>query len=57
MAKQQRLIDAVSYDDLESSHENNFTQLNLTRVERYLNGPTAVVHQQNSGKQININRR
>nr|CAG4642444.1 EOG090X04EN [Evadne anonyx] len=46
--KRQRLIDAVSYDDLESSHENNFTQLNLSRVERYLNGPTAVAHQPNS---------
>jgi len=46
--KRQRLIDAVSYDDLESNHENNITQLNLTRVERYLNGPTAVTHQPNS---------
>ena len=47
--QQQRLIDAVSYDDLESSHEDHVTQLNLSRVERYLNGPTAAPHQTNSG--------
>ena len=36
-----RLLEATTYDDLESEEATPATQLSLSRVERYLNGPTA----------------
>nr|CAG4643138.1 EOG090X04EN [Ilyocryptus agilis] len=44
--KRIRLQEAVSYDDLESKDENHAIPLNLSRIERYLNGPTSLLQSQ-----------
>nr|CAG4650895.1 EOG090X04EN [Simocephalus serrulatus] len=41
--KRARLQEAVSYADLESDETDPTVQLNLSRVERYLNGPPTAV--------------
>nr|CAG4649250.1 EOG090X04EN [Scapholeberis mucronata] len=41
--KRARLQEAVSYEDLESNETNPTVQLNLSRIERYLNGPPTVL--------------
>nr|CAG4646969.1 EOG090X04EN [Megafenestra aurita] len=42
-SKRARLQEAVSYEDLESNKTDPTVQLNLSRVERYLNGPPTAV--------------
>lgn len=41
-----RLQEALTYDDLDSSESNPNVQLNLCRIERYLNGPPTTVPSQ-----------
>ena len=41
-----RLQEAMSYDDLESNETDPTVQLNLSRIERYLNGPPTTVPSQ-----------
>nr|CAG4640782.1 EOG090X04EN [Eulimnadia texana] len=43
-AKRARIHEAVSYDDLEGPQTEDVAKINLTRIERYLNGPTAMNH-------------
>ena len=38
-----RLQEAVVYEDLEAAEKIDVNHLNLARLERYMNGPTAVV--------------
>nr|CAG4641614.1 EOG090X04EN [Eurycercus lamellatus] len=44
--KRMRLQEAVSYDDLESKDVDSAIHLNLSRIERYLNGPTTALQPQ-----------
>ncbi|XP_057381031.1 general transcription factor IIH subunit 1-like [Daphnia carinata] len=44
--KRMRLQEALTYDDLESNESNPSVQLNLCRIERYLNGPPTTVTSQ-----------
>nr|CAG4639101.1 EOG090X04EN [Daphnia magna] len=44
--KRMRLQEALTYDDLDSSESNPNVQLNLCRIERYLNGPPTTVPSQ-----------
>lgn len=41
-----RLQEAMTYEDLDSNESNPTVQLNLCRIERYLNGPPTTVHSQ-----------
>ncbi|EFX83821.1 hypothetical protein DAPPUDRAFT_301632 [Daphnia pulex] len=45
-SKRIRLQEAMSYEDLESNDTDPTVQLNLSRIERYLNGPPTTVQSQ-----------